>query len=106
MEPSKPSHTLRYGAVQATIWENTSDALKKSFFSVTLIRRYRAGEEWKESRSFTKSDLPTVAKIASDAHTWIDAESKRRKVAGGPPSDQPRRPRSKPDSGTRPLDLG
>lgn len=71
-----PVHRIRAGTVQASVWSNTSDALQKEYFSVTFSRRFRQGEEWKESKSFHRNDLPTLAKIANDAHTWIQAHEK------------------------------
>jgi len=32
---------------------------------------YKDGEEWKQSDSFGRDDLPLVAKVADMAHTWI-----------------------------------
>ena len=105
MEPNKPAHALRYGAVQAAIWENSSDSLKTTYFSVSLSRQFKSGEEWKESRTFLKSDLPTVAKIAADAHTWIDGEVKRRRESAPAEVMPTKRPRSKQPKETGPLDL-
>ena len=66
-----PVHKLRYGSVDAAIWKNTREGLAGDFFGVTLSRRFKQGEEWKESKSFDERDLPTVAKAANDAHSWI-----------------------------------
>lgn len=71
MQNQPPVHTLRYGNVQAAIWKNQSEQNQSEYFSVTLSRRFRQGEEWKDSKAFLKSDLPTVSKIAGDAHSWI-----------------------------------
>lgn len=71
-----PVHRIRAGAVQASVWNNTSDALQKEYFTVTFSRRFKAGEEWKESKSFHRNDLPILAKVANDAHTWIQGQEK------------------------------
>lgn len=70
-----PVHTLRYGSVQAAIWKNQNEKKEGEYFSVTLSRRFRQGEEWKDSKAFLKSDLPTVSKIAGDAHSWIQEQT-------------------------------
>lgn len=86
-----PVHSIRAGAVQASVWNNTSDALQREYFTVTFSRRFRQGEEWKESKSFHRNDLPILAKIANDAHTWIQGQEKG---AGTAPKAEPA-PRSK-----------
>lgn len=70
-----PVHTLRYGSVQAAIWKNQNEKKDGEYFSVTLSRRFRQGEEWKDSKAFLKSDLPTVSKITDDAHSWIQDQA-------------------------------
>ena len=75
MQNQPPVHTLRYGNVQAAIWKNQSEQNQSEYFSVTLSRRFRQGEEWKDSKAFLKSDLPTVSKIAGDAHSWIQDQA-------------------------------
>jgi hypothetical protein len=38
----------------------------------TLSRLYKPeGEDWQDSTSFGRDDLPLVAKVADMAHTWI-----------------------------------
>ena len=72
----RPANKLRYGNVEAAIWkntQNTEDGVGNEFFSVTLARKFRHEDEWKETKSFDERDLPTVAKIASDAHSWIQS---------------------------------
>ncbi len=69
--PNTPVHKLRYGGVEAAIWKNLREGMSGEFFSVTLSKRFKHEEEWKESKSFDERDLPTLAKAANDAHTWI-----------------------------------
>ena len=69
MQKTKPIHEIRYAAIRASIWENTSD--KSTFFNVTLSRVYKNGEEWKRTESFGRDDLLLVAKVANQAHSWI-----------------------------------
>jgi hypothetical protein len=42
---------------------------------VTFARLYRDGEQWKDSSSFGREDLPLVAKVADQVHTWIYQQS-------------------------------
>jgi hypothetical protein len=38
---------------------------------VTISRSYKDGDDWKETTSFGRDDLPLVAKAVDMAHTWI-----------------------------------
>lgn len=74
---NKPAQTFRMGAVKATIWANET-AEGKTFYSVTFSRGYKKGDEWKESDSFGRDDLPRVEKLAAQAYAWIFAESAKK----------------------------
>lgn len=39
--------------------------------NVTLTRRYKDGDEWKDSSNFGRDDLLLAAKALDQAHTWI-----------------------------------
>jgi hypothetical protein len=39
--------------------------------NVTISRLYKDGDQWKDSTSFGRDDLPLVAKVVELAHTWI-----------------------------------
>jgi hypothetical protein len=69
---NQPVHRIRYGYVAATVWENSS--LNGSFFNTTFRRVFRKQDDtWSETDSFDDRDLPTLAKAAADAHSWIYA---------------------------------
>ncbi|WP_261340650.1 hypothetical protein [Planctopirus hydrillae] len=38
---------------------------------MTVSRIYKDGEEWKQTESFGRDDLPLLAKVVDLAHTWI-----------------------------------
>lgn len=65
-----PAKTLRLGRIKAAVWENEVD--NKKFFNVTFARTYR-DEAWNfhDTDSFGRDDLPLVAKLADQAHTFI-----------------------------------
>ena len=70
MEKDTPAHEIRMGRIKATIWGNETDS--GGFrHNVQLRRLYKDEEEWKQSDSFGRDDLPVVAKVADMAHTWI-----------------------------------
>lgn len=65
----KPAHEIRLGRIKATIWENETE--QGTRHNVTVSRLYKDGDEWKQSASFGRDDLPLVAKAVDMAHTWI-----------------------------------
>ena len=65
----KPVHEVRLGRIRAAIWENeTQNGLRHN---VTFSRLYKDGDQWKDSSSFGRDDLPLLAKVADMAHSWI-----------------------------------
>jgi hypothetical protein len=70
MSAKKPVHELRLGRIRAAVWEN--DSVSGPFHSVTLSRLYKDDSgQWADAASFDRDDLPLVAKLADQAHTWI-----------------------------------
>ena len=68
-EAKRPVHEVRLGRIKATIWENdTRDGIRHN---VSLSRIYKDGNQWKDSTSFGRDDLPLVMKVADMAHTWV-----------------------------------
>ncbi|TWT60832.1 hypothetical protein [Rubinisphaera italica] len=68
-QKQQPVHEIRLGAVKAAIWENeTSAGLRHN---VTISRLYKDGDEWRNTDSFGRDDLPLVAKVVDQAHSWI-----------------------------------
>lgn len=65
----RPVHEVRLGRIKAAVWSNeTTNGMRHS---VTFVRLYKDGEEWKTSTSFGRDDLPLLAKVADQAHSWI-----------------------------------
>lgn len=67
MANNRPAHTVRYGAICVTVWENGS------FWDVVPARTYRTDGTWRDANSFGEFDLPLLAKAILDAHSWIQA---------------------------------
>lgn len=86
MAKPRPVHEVRLGRIKAAIWANEVDGRIRH--NVTFARLYKDGDEWKTSDSFGRDDLPLVAKVADQVHTWIF------QLAGEPDngSSGPRRP--------------
>jgi hypothetical protein len=81
----KPVHEIRLGRIKAAIWENETE--NGSRHNVSLSRLYKDdSDNWKDSGSFGRDDLPLVAKVADMAHTWI-FQQKQEDSNGGKESD-------------------
>lgn len=66
---SGPVHEIRLGRIRAAIWENeTQNGLRHN---VSVTRLYKDGDDWKDSTSFGRDDLPLVAKVVDRCHSWI-----------------------------------
>jgi hypothetical protein len=66
---NKPAFEARLGRVKATAWANTGES--GVWYSIVFSRLYKEGDSWKRSESFSRDDLPLVAKLADRVHTWI-----------------------------------
>ncbi len=72
----QPVHEVRMGRVRAAIWEN--DTKNGSMHNVTLSRLYKDdNDDWQDSTSFGRDDLPLLAKVADQAHSWIFSQNGR-----------------------------
>lgn len=69
MAKKQPVHEVRLGRIKATIWENETQ--NGTRHNVTLCRLYKDGDEWKDSTSYGRDDLPLVEKVAALAHAYI-----------------------------------
>ena len=65
----QPVHEIRFGLVKACIWQNQTRMGDRH--NVTIVRIYRDGDVWRESSHFGRDDLPLVAKVCDQVHTWI-----------------------------------
>ena len=69
----RPVHDIRLGRIRAAIWLNETENGPRH--NVTISRLYKDGDDWRDSASFGRDDLPLVAKIADLCHTWIFEQS-------------------------------
>lgn len=67
--PHKPAHTIRSGGIEVTVWRNNGE--KAPWYSVTMKRTYKKGEEWKQTDSYAGDDLLLLSKLLDQAHSWI-----------------------------------
>ena len=75
---NKPVHTLRHGAISASIWRQDTD--KGPMFNVTFQRSYKEGDAWKNSTSFGRNNLLLLSLLTMRAFEWIASQSKPRRA--------------------------
>jgi hypothetical protein len=75
---NKPAYEIRLNHIRVSVWSNASD--RGSWFNTVVTRRYKDGEEWKDSNSFSGlADLALVTegvRLARDfiSRAEVDAE--------------------------------
>ena len=70
MDKQKPVKKYFAGMVTAAIWRN--EGKNGAFYSVTLTRRYKDGEDWRDTSSLRRFDLLKAAQVIIRAYVWID----------------------------------
>ena len=70
-ENNKPIHQVRIGRIKAAVFDNGDDAPRKVQFTAL----YKDGAEWTGSQSFTREDLPLLAKVADQVHSCLYAQN-------------------------------
>lgn len=78
---TRPVHEIRMGRIRAAIWQNQTDNGVRH--NVTMSRLYKDGDDWKDTTSFGRDDLPLVAKVCDQAHSWIYSQSNGNTNASG-----------------------
>ncbi len=68
-QTQKPVDHIRLGNISASIWRNETD--NGAIYNATIQRSYKDGDDWKNTESFGRDDLLTVAKVADQANSRI-----------------------------------
>ena len=82
MANERPIHEIRMGKCKAAIWANPSE--QGTFYNVTFARIFKREDRWESTDSFGRDDLPLVAKLADQAHTWIYQRQADEREAAAP----------------------
>jgi hypothetical protein len=70
MEKNRPVFEKRLGFIRVAVWENNNDGVV--WHNVSLTRRYKDGDNWKEVATFNGlGDLAQVAAAVALAQDWI-----------------------------------
>lgn len=65
----QPAAKFRDGRLEVTVWENSND--ENTWYSVTLERSYKDGEDWKKTGSLNGDDALKAAHLLTKAHDAI-----------------------------------
>ena len=66
---SKPVSEIRRGLIKVRIWQRKSKNGVR--YSLSVVRLFRNGDQWKESTRLGRDDIPLVRLILNEAHTWM-----------------------------------
>jgi hypothetical protein len=69
-ERERPAHEVRIGRIRATVWRNHSDQ-HGAWYSVSITRAFKQGDQWKSAVTFGKDDLLVVAEVSRLAFHWV-----------------------------------
>ena len=66
------THEIRRGLIKVRIRQRKSKHGVR--YSLTVVRLYRNGDQWKESTRFGRDDIPIVRLVLDEAYGWIFME--------------------------------
>jgi len=66
----KPVKNVKVGGIEVAVWENESKE-KKKFYTTTLERNYKVGEDWKKTNSLRNDDLPKAILALQEAYHFV-----------------------------------
>jgi len=87
MGKKQPTHEIKLGSIRATIWANDTED-RETWFNVTISRLYKSNDEWKDTTSFRRDDLPIVVKALDMAYSWIWRKQRQIQKAEGTTTGQ------------------
>ena len=64
-----PQHEIRRGLIKVRIWKRKPKNGVR--YSLTVVRLFRNGDQWKESTRLGRDDLPLVRLVLDEAYAWI-----------------------------------
>ncbi len=67
---AKPALEIRRGLIKVRVWQRRSKN-NGVRYSLTVVRLFRNGDQWKESTRLGRDDIPLVRLLLDEAHTWM-----------------------------------
>jgi hypothetical protein len=74
----KPVHKINRAGIELSIWKN--DGANGPWYSITLCRNYKQGNEWKVSDNYGEDDLLRLSKLINEADTWIASQRQQQRT--------------------------
>lgn len=72
MAKNKPAWEVRIGSIRAVAWQNENKNTGQPWFNVEINRRFKQGDEYKDSSSFNGlADLCQVKQAVELAIGWL-----------------------------------
>lgn len=65
---TKPIVELRRGMIKVRFWRRKS---RRGGYSLSVVRLFRNGDQWKESSRLGRDDLPVVRLLLDEAYEWM-----------------------------------
>jgi hypothetical protein len=66
---TRPVHEIRRGLIKVRIWrKRTGSGVRHS---VSLVRLFRDGDQWRESSRLCREDLPLAGVALHEAFIWM-----------------------------------
>ena len=67
---AKPALEIRRGLIKVRVWQRRSKN-NGVRYSLTVVRLFRNGDQWKESTRLGRDDIPLVRLVLDEAHNWM-----------------------------------
>ncbi len=67
---AKPALEIRRGLIKVRVWQRRSKN-NGVRYSLTVVRLFRNGDQWKESTRLGRDDIPLVRLVLDEVHTWM-----------------------------------
>ena len=66
---AKPKLEIRRGLIKVRIWQRRSKNGVR--YSLTVVRLFRNGDQWKESTRLGRDDIPLVRLLLDEVYEWM-----------------------------------
>ena len=66
---AKPKLEIRRGLIKVRIWQRKSK--NEVRYSLSVVRLFRNGDQWKESTRLGRDDIPLVRLVLDEAYEWM-----------------------------------
>ena len=67
---AKPALEIRRGLIKVRVWQRRSKN-NGVRYSLTVVRLFRNGDQWKESTRLGRDDIPLARLALDEAYTWL-----------------------------------